>query len=45
MKKPFTNEEWDSFWTTRKTNRDNVNISSTNGSSSKNNAPKNNAPK
>lgn len=29
MKKPFTNEEWDIFWTTRKTNRDNVNISST----------------
>ena len=39
MKKPFTNEEWDSFWTTRKTNRDNVNISSTNGGV-KNNPPK-----
>ena len=39
MKKPFTNEEWDSFWMTRKTNRDKVNISSTNGGV-KNNPPK-----
>lgn len=39
MKKPFTNEEWDSFWTTRKANRDSINISSTNGGV-KNNPPK-----
>lgn len=39
MKKPFTNEEWDSFWMTRKMNRDNINISSTNGGV-KNNPPK-----
>lgn len=39
MKKPFSNEEWDSFWMTRKMNRDNVNISSTNGGV-KNNPPK-----
>jgi hypothetical protein len=28
MKKPFSNEEWDSFWMTRKMNRDSMEINS-----------------
>lgn len=30
MKKPFSNEEWDSFWMTRKMNRDSMEINSSN---------------